>query len=207
MRKVDEHSKQASGMAKSLTRNIFLSILLTLMLGIGGCASLGGLLGGGSDAGLSISATNVEEVVKIVKDLVEAYKDSKIPIQPTIPTTPPAPPIIEEPDPVIPPEVTFQYEEHGTVGTGNPVTSGPRELFRFNHPGSYYGDHIIVTFDNGRVIPPYTVPVGASRYELPDGFLWKPISDNTNPNTGTKTLAIHGKGGADIQKCSIKFKR
>jgi len=47
----------------------------------------------------------------------------------------------------------------------------------------------------------FTVTTGDKRQDMPDGCLWKPVSDVL-----PKGCAVHGPGGSTATKCIIKYK-
>lgn len=195
-------------------------LVACLSLNVSGCAKLGGLGGllgaGGSDADITLSASNTEAIgaaIKLVMEVINADKNSQVvPETPVIMPTPEVPPIIAHPDPVVPPIVTppinpAKTTESGSyLGAGNPNAYGPRPLWKFKHPGSYY-HNITVSFDgvesffiaNGTI---RTDPVakGVNGALLKPGTLWKPVSDETPPN-----LVIHGPGGSMHKKCTLSY--
>jgi len=139
------------------------------------------------------SLSEVKGVVSNLQQLVPAAVTAPpvvVPIKPTV-----APTI-----PTVPVTPTNSGEKitvsSSTVGCGNPVSSGCRELYKFSNPGSFYGKNIEVSFDKSYT---FIVPNGAVRTELPDGRLWKPLSDVDGK------LAIHGPGGAHLKTCTIKY--
>ena len=119
-----------------------------------------------------------------------------------VPSTPVVAPAIEVPPIVTPVPTPTPVSDKtslttNTVGRGNPTAAGPRELFKFSNPGSYYGTDIEVCYDTNQGC--FNVPNGSVRVDLPDGRLWKPLSDVD------KKLAIHGPGGVLYRTCTIKF--
>lgn len=108
---------------------------------------------------------------------------------------------------VVPAPILNKVEESGSyLGAGNPNEYGPRPLWKFKHPGSYY-KNVEVYFDG---VYSFTIADGAVRtnpdakgangVSLKPGTLWKPISDETPPN-----LVIHGPGGSTYTKCTLKY--
>lgn len=93
-------------------------------------------------------------------------------------------------------------EEKGSyLGAGNPMGNGPRPLWKFKLPGSYYGNNIEVWTGNETSLKKlFVVPSGTVRTDGPGYALWKPISDEI-----PKNLVIHGSGGSLDTKCVIKY--
>lgn len=116
-----------------------------------------------------------------IEDIKDAYDDLTN-TEDTVPTTQP-------------PAIKVRVEERGVFsGYGNPAPLD-RALFRFHHPGSFYGPEVEVWFDGKK---PEIVNNGAIRQDLLYAGLWKPVGNDGN-------LAIHGGSGFQIKECVIKY--
>lgn len=79
----------------------------------------------------------------------------------------------------------------------NPTyANGDRAHFRFSKPGANYGNNIKIYFDGTLET---VVPSGSVRKELPNGTLWKPVSDNNG------NLVILGPRSKKIMECKIEY--